>query len=167
MSGGGGDHVNAVFYADAYYPIQAGSIDGTDIVPHDNAVYRAQLCSSAGLCTLSPPSRILLFFLPNFRFMINLFILRWSVWRSQSHQWFLPHFVRRTSFSRHWWRISRKGAPPPYDLFFLSILHFKCCLIRVFFAGDEHVWEDQKFALGPTYWWVSSCFFQTSKLLKQ
>ncbi|KMZ66076.1 U11/U12 small nuclear ribonucleoprotein 35 kDa protein [Zostera marina] len=46
---GGGDNVNAVFYADAYYPIQAGSIDGTDIVPHDNAVYRAQLCSSAGL----------------------------------------------------------------------------------------------------------------------
>ncbi|MFS7943813.1 hypothetical protein Hanom_Chr06g00504631 [Helianthus anomalus] len=28
---------------------QAGSIDGTDILPHDNAVYRALLCSSAGL----------------------------------------------------------------------------------------------------------------------
>ncbi|XP_042421199.1 U11/U12 small nuclear ribonucleoprotein 35 kDa protein-like [Zingiber officinale] len=40
---------NAVFYADAYHPIQAGSIDGTDILPHDNAVYRAVLCSSAGL----------------------------------------------------------------------------------------------------------------------
>jgi U11/U12 small nuclear ribonucleoprotein SNRNP35 len=39
-----------VFYADAYHPIQAGSIDGTDTAPHDNAVYRALLCSSAGLC---------------------------------------------------------------------------------------------------------------------
>ncbi|XP_059429168.1 U11/U12 small nuclear ribonucleoprotein 35 kDa protein [Corylus avellana] len=44
-----GSKVNAVFYAESYHPIQAGSIDGTDILPHDNAVYRAQLCSSAGL----------------------------------------------------------------------------------------------------------------------
>lgn len=43
------NNVNAVFYAEAYHPIQAGSIDGTDILPHDNAVYRALLCSSAGL----------------------------------------------------------------------------------------------------------------------
>ncbi|KAK1318502.1 hypothetical protein QJS10_CPB04g01854 [Acorus calamus] len=51
MSGGGGrsSNVNAVFYAESYHPIQAGSIDGTDILPHDNAVYRALLCSSAGL----------------------------------------------------------------------------------------------------------------------
>ncbi|KAK9672081.1 hypothetical protein RND81_12G075100 [Saponaria officinalis] len=42
-------NINAVFYAEAYHPIQAGSIDGTDILPHDNAVYRALLCSSAGL----------------------------------------------------------------------------------------------------------------------
>ncbi|KAI3715448.1 hypothetical protein L6452_22430 [Arctium lappa] len=41
--------LNSVFYAHAYHPIQAGSIDGTDILPHDNAVYRALLCSSAGL----------------------------------------------------------------------------------------------------------------------
>ncbi|KAF5203176.1 U11/U12 small nuclear ribonucleoprotein, partial [Thalictrum thalictroides] len=41
--------VNSVFYADSYHPIQSGSIDGTDIVSHDNAVYRALLCSSAGL----------------------------------------------------------------------------------------------------------------------
>lgn len=41
--------LNAVFYAQTYHPIQAGSIDGTDILPHDNAVYRALLCSSAGL----------------------------------------------------------------------------------------------------------------------
>ncbi|XP_027351481.1 U11/U12 small nuclear ribonucleoprotein 35 kDa protein [Abrus precatorius] len=34
---------------DSYHPIQAGSIDGTDILPHDNAVFRAQLCSSIGL----------------------------------------------------------------------------------------------------------------------
>ncbi|KAK9287717.1 hypothetical protein L1049_016156 [Liquidambar formosana] len=44
-----GSNVNSVFYADTYHPIQAGSIDGTDILPHDNAVYRALLCSSAGL----------------------------------------------------------------------------------------------------------------------
>ncbi|KAL5810493.1 hypothetical protein ACOSQ4_027061 [Xanthoceras sorbifolium] len=41
--------INSVFYAETYHPIQAGSIDGTDILPHDNAVYRALLCSSAGL----------------------------------------------------------------------------------------------------------------------
>jgi len=43
-------NLSSVFYADSYHPIQAGSIDGTDVVPHDNAVYRAQLCSSIGLC---------------------------------------------------------------------------------------------------------------------
>ncbi|KAJ8467432.1 hypothetical protein OPV22_029984 [Ensete ventricosum] len=42
-------NINAVFYADTYHPIQAGSIDGTDTLPHDNAVYRAVLCSAAGL----------------------------------------------------------------------------------------------------------------------
>ncbi|XP_015876230.2 U11/U12 small nuclear ribonucleoprotein 35 kDa protein [Ziziphus jujuba] len=44
-----GSNINSVFYASSYHPIQAGSIDGTDILPHDNAVYRAHLCSSAGL----------------------------------------------------------------------------------------------------------------------
>ncbi|KAF9609021.1 hypothetical protein IFM89_012461 [Coptis chinensis] len=42
-------NANSVFYANSYHPIQSGSIDGTDILPHDNAVYRALLCSSAGL----------------------------------------------------------------------------------------------------------------------
>ncbi|XP_008802379.2 U11/U12 small nuclear ribonucleoprotein 35 kDa protein isoform X2 [Phoenix dactylifera] len=42
-------NVNAVFYADTYHPIQSGSIDGTDILPHDRAVYGALLCSNAGL----------------------------------------------------------------------------------------------------------------------
>lgn len=42
-------NVNSVFYADTYHPIQAGSIDGTDILPHDNGVYRALICSSTGL----------------------------------------------------------------------------------------------------------------------
>lgn len=41
--------INSVFYAQSYHPIQAGSIDGTDILPHDNAVWRAHLCSSAAL----------------------------------------------------------------------------------------------------------------------
>ncbi|GAB2247830.1 hypothetical protein Droror1_Dr00007712 [Drosera rotundifolia] len=45
----GGNSINFVFYSETYHPIQAGSIDGTDILPHDNAVYRAVLCSSAGL----------------------------------------------------------------------------------------------------------------------
>lgn len=44
-----GSNINSVFYAESYHPIQAGSIDGTDIHPHDNAIYRALLCSSAGL----------------------------------------------------------------------------------------------------------------------
>ncbi|XP_020087688.1 U11/U12 small nuclear ribonucleoprotein 35 kDa protein [Ananas comosus] len=49
MSGGGGGRLNAVFYAERYHPIQAGSIDGTDVLPHDNAVFRALLCSTANL----------------------------------------------------------------------------------------------------------------------
>ncbi|XP_042057075.1 U11/U12 small nuclear ribonucleoprotein 35 kDa protein-like [Salvia splendens] len=58
--GGGGDggggsgsgsssSLSSVFYSDEYHPIQAGSIDGTDILPHDNGVYRALLCSKAAL----------------------------------------------------------------------------------------------------------------------
>ncbi|CAL5063416.1 unnamed protein product [Urochloa decumbens] len=46
MSGG---KARDVFYADKYHPIQAGSIDGTDVAPHDNAVLRALICSQAGL----------------------------------------------------------------------------------------------------------------------
>ncbi|KAK1632305.1 hypothetical protein QYE76_006620 [Lolium multiflorum] len=49
VSGSGGGSAGAVFYADKYHPIQAGSIDGTDVAPHDNAVLRALLCSTAGL----------------------------------------------------------------------------------------------------------------------
>ncbi|KAM0940647.1 putative RNA recognition motif domain, nucleotide-binding alpha-beta plait domain superfamily [Dioscorea sansibarensis] len=44
-----GSNVSKVFYSRSYHPIQAGSIDGTDVLPHDSAVYRAHLCSSAGL----------------------------------------------------------------------------------------------------------------------
>lgn len=53
MSGGGNNVVNKVFYATSYHPIQAGSIDGTDVAPHDNGVRRALLCYNAGLCKLS------------------------------------------------------------------------------------------------------------------
>eukprot|EP00249_Psilotum_nudum_P013409 c24312_g1_i3 orf=1122-1733(-) len=42
-------NMNLVFYSDTYHPIQAGSIDGTDTTPHDNAIYRALLASSTGL----------------------------------------------------------------------------------------------------------------------
>ncbi|RAL48344.1 hypothetical protein DM860_005768 [Cuscuta australis] len=45
----GSSNLNAVFYAKEYHPIQSGSIDGTDILPHDSAVYRALLCSNAAL----------------------------------------------------------------------------------------------------------------------
>ncbi|KAK7272929.1 hypothetical protein RIF29_13972 [Crotalaria pallida] len=38
-----------VFYADSYHPIQAGSIDGTDVVPHDKAIHRAHLCQKLNL----------------------------------------------------------------------------------------------------------------------
>ncbi|XP_065868157.1 U11/U12 small nuclear ribonucleoprotein 35 kDa protein [Euphorbia lathyris] len=44
-----GSNMNSVFYARKYHPIQAGSIDGTDVLPHDSGVYRAYLCSTAGL----------------------------------------------------------------------------------------------------------------------
>ncbi|KAL0455048.1 UNVERIFIED_CONTAM: U11/U12 small nuclear ribonucleoprotein [Sesamum latifolium] len=47
--GSSSNSINSVFYAETYHPIQAGSIDGTDILPHDNAVYRALLCSNASL----------------------------------------------------------------------------------------------------------------------
>ncbi|KAG0579354.1 hypothetical protein KC19_4G092900 [Ceratodon purpureus] len=43
------NNVNGVFYATTYDPIQAGSIDGTDITAHDNGVYRALLGSATGL----------------------------------------------------------------------------------------------------------------------
>ncbi|EPS72263.1 hypothetical protein M569_02496, partial [Genlisea aurea] len=47
--GGGDAGLSSVFYAETYHPIQAGSIDGTDTLPHDNGVYRALLCANAGL----------------------------------------------------------------------------------------------------------------------
>lgn len=41
--------LNAVFYSETYHPIQAGSIDGTDTLCHDNAVYRALIAATTGL----------------------------------------------------------------------------------------------------------------------
>ncbi|KAL0711239.1 hypothetical protein Bca4012_018217 [Brassica carinata] len=49
MSGGGNNVVNRVVYATSYQPIQAGSIDGTDVAAHDNGDRRALLCHNAGL----------------------------------------------------------------------------------------------------------------------
>ncbi|XP_010506207.1 PREDICTED: U11/U12 small nuclear ribonucleoprotein 35 kDa protein isoform X1 [Camelina sativa] len=57
MSGGGNNVVNKVFYATSYHPIQAGSIDGTDVAPHDNGVRRALLCYNAGLYDPSGDSK--------------------------------------------------------------------------------------------------------------
>ncbi|EXB52079.1 hypothetical protein L484_024629 [Morus notabilis] len=42
------DNVNAVFYAETYHPIKATSIDGTDFIPHDSAVYHAYLYDPLG-----------------------------------------------------------------------------------------------------------------------
>ncbi|KAG2266541.1 hypothetical protein Bca52824_073620 [Brassica carinata] len=53
MSYGGNNGVNRVFYARSYHPIQARSIDGTNVAAHDNGVCRALLCYSTGLCKLS------------------------------------------------------------------------------------------------------------------
>lgn len=60
--------INSVFYAESYHPIQAGSIDGTDILPHDNAVYRAHLCSSAALC-------LYLIYSPSLNLYFSLFLI--------------------------------------------------------------------------------------------
>ncbi|CAN6870366.1 unnamed protein product [Brassica oleracea] len=49
MSCGGNNVVNRVFYARSYHPIQAISIDGTNVAAHDNGVRRALLCYSTGL----------------------------------------------------------------------------------------------------------------------
>lgn len=79
-----GSNVNKVFYADNYHPIQAGSIDGTDILSHDNAVYRALLCSSAGLCNSLPskfstPTLYLLMFFAVFFILIYWCDLFWQM----------------------------------------------------------------------------------------
>jgi len=68
MSGGGNNVVNKVFYATSYHPIQAGSIDGTDVAPHDNGVRRALLCYNAGLCMYTLSFSLLLFSLLSFGF---------------------------------------------------------------------------------------------------
>uniref|UniRef100_A0A0D9YS77 Uncharacterized protein n=1 Tax=Oryza glumipatula TaxID=40148 RepID=A0A0D9YS77_9ORYZ len=51
MSGGGGGDgaASTVFYAEKYHPIQAGSIDSTDVAPHDNAPSSCSLPSSTTL----------------------------------------------------------------------------------------------------------------------
>lgn len=66
--------MSSVFYADTYHPIQSGSIDGTDILPHDNAVYRAHLCSLATLCMLCYYllATTICFSLPSFICMYNI-----------------------------------------------------------------------------------------------
>lgn len=62
MSGGGNNVVNKVFYATSYHPIQAGSIDGTDVAAHDNGVRRALLCYNAGLCKQNSLSNFIALF---------------------------------------------------------------------------------------------------------
>uniref|UniRef100_A0A0E0FEC1 Uncharacterized protein n=1 Tax=Oryza meridionalis TaxID=40149 RepID=A0A0E0FEC1_9ORYZ len=50
VGGGGGDGAaSAVFYTEKYHPIQAGSINSTDVAPHDNA---PSSCSPPSATTL-------------------------------------------------------------------------------------------------------------------
>lgn len=46
-SGGGAGR--GVYYSEVYHPLQAGSIDGTDLAPHDRAVKRALVVHRNGL----------------------------------------------------------------------------------------------------------------------
>ncbi|XP_048614497.1 U11/U12 small nuclear ribonucleoprotein 35 kDa protein-like isoform X2 [Brassica napus] len=73
MSGGG----NRVFYARSYHPIQAGSIDGTNVAAHDNGVRRALLCYSTGLCKLSLCSSFKVYrFVSESTKLIDLYVFR-------------------------------------------------------------------------------------------
>ena len=56
----------------SYHSIQAGSIDDTDILPHDNAIYKAHLYASAALCIYTPLS---LLQFSQFQFYPSLFAL--------------------------------------------------------------------------------------------
>lgn len=111
-------NLNSVFYADSYHPIQAGSIDGTDVVPHDNAVYRAQLCSSIGLCLFFLRFSFSFFKIFNFGSVLCLKIefCRWPIWWSQGHWRPLLHSLCRSSLSPHHRRWSPQGT-----IFFCSM----------------------------------------------
>ncbi|KAL6845951.1 hypothetical protein ACP4OV_023399 [Aristida adscensionis] len=136
MSGGSGS-ASAVFYADRYHPVQAGSIDGTDVAPHDNAVLRALICSQAGLCArppLPPPpraARLLLLFLlllsPAFGLPLRC---RRPVRRPQGHRRPLLHGLRRPPLPPH----RRRHAP----------------------EGDEQVWEGEEHAAGARHWFTGA-----------
>ena len=51
-----GNKMNTLFYIESYHPIQPGSIDDTNILPNDNAIYGAHLCASAFLFMYLSPS---------------------------------------------------------------------------------------------------------------
>ena len=119
-----GNKINAVFYAESYHPIQAGSIDGTDILPHDNAIYRAHLCASAGLCIYTPLSLSLslsppILTIPILPLTFRSFF-RWPLRRSQGHRRPLLHRLRRPPLSPHLRRHSSRGLfsfQPLHSLF--------------------------------------------------
>lgn len=46
----GGAGSRGVYYSEVYHPLQAGSIDGTDLTPHDHAIKRALVVHKNGLC---------------------------------------------------------------------------------------------------------------------
>lgn len=132
-----GNNINSVFYAGSYHPIQAGSIDGTDIHPHDNAICRALLCSSAGLCmyfyflySFSLPPQLLS--IPSSHPFCILIICRWPPRWPQGHWWPSLHCLCGSALSFYFRRHSSQGKR--FFFFFkknsVNFLHIlQCCRI--------------------------------------
>ena len=73
-----GNKMNTLFYIESYHPIQPGSIDDTNILPNDNAIYGAHLCASAFLFMYLSPSLSLSFYVlefSQFQFYPSLFVV--------------------------------------------------------------------------------------------
>ena len=71
--------MNTLFYIESYHPIQPGSIDDTNILPNDNAIYGAHLCASASSLCISLPLPLSLSFyvleFSQFQFYPSLFVV--------------------------------------------------------------------------------------------
>ena len=88
-----GNKMNTLFYIESYHPIQPGSIDNTNILPNDNAIYWAHLCASSFLFMYLSPSLSLflcprILTIPILPFTFRCFcwwILRWSQGHRRSY----------------------------------------------------------------------------------
>ena len=131
MSGGGNNVVNKVFYATSYHPIQAGSIDGTDVAPHDNGVRRALLCYNAGLCKLSLSlsialSKFITLFLNIQSSSVCIcsgYFERWSLWRFESCRRSLLYLIRGSNLSSYYRGYSSWGK---------EFVLCSCCVFSTF-----------------------------------